>query len=57
MVPLNVCSQVTARSGFFCTIRLAAVLPISSQQAFEILARPDSHRIFNSITVRRVVLP
>lgn len=44
--------QVTAKDGFFCTIRLAAVLPLTPSETFELLARPDSHNIFRSITVR-----
>lgn len=44
--------QVTSKEGFFCTIRLAAVLPLTPAETFELLARPDSHNIFRSITVR-----
>lgn len=45
-------AQVTSKEGFFCTIRLAAVLPLTPAETFELLARPDSHNIFRSITVR-----
>jgi hypothetical protein len=45
--------QVTSKEGFFCTIRLAAVLPLTPAETFELLARPDSHNIFRSITVCR----
>jgi hypothetical protein len=42
--------RVTSKEGFFCTIRLAAVLPLTPAETFELLARPDSHNIFRSIT-------
>mmetsp|Transcript_7518 Transcript_7518/g.22229 ORF Transcript_7518/g.22229 Transcript_7518/m.22229 type:complete len:337 (-) Transcript_7518:65-1075(-) len=42
--------QVVQKPGFFCTIRLAAVLDLSPQETFNLLARPDSHNIFQNIT-------
>lgn len=41
---------VTQKDGFFCTIRLAAVLDLPPDEAFALLARPDSHKVFRSIT-------